>query len=404
MASIKAVLRKKKNKEGKFPIVIRITKDRKTSFLYTGQYVSKREWDEKNHKVKKSHPNSTRLNNLILKKLSEANEKLLELEANKERSTAKNVTEKIKGKQNQFSVYDEADLYLKELEEGKKYTRWSADKSRVKVFKEFMREKPIRFEDLTPELLKKFKFYLLNVQEISERTAQNYLVVIRTIFNRAIRKGIVDKKHYPFGKGKITIRFPQTTKRGLSAKRVKALEEINLKGKPKQIHARNIWLFSFYFAGMRIGDVLKIKWSDFKDGRLYYQMSKNQKVLSLKVPRKIKPILKQYQKPKPKKEDFVFPELKAVDLENERQVYRAITGNTKTINKYLGEIAEALKFDIPLTMHISRHSFAALSGDKIPIQMLQQLYRHSDIQTTINYQKAFIYKDADEALDKVLDF
>lgn len=53
-------------------------------------------------------------------------------------------------------------------------------------------------------------------------------------------------------------------------------------------------------------------------------------------------------------------------------------------------------------MHIARHTFGNISGDKIPIQMLQQLYRHSDITTTINYQKNFIFKDADDALDKVL--
>lgn len=73
-------------------------------------------------------------------------------------------------------------------------------------------------------------------------------------------------------------------------------------------------------------------------------------------------------------------------------------------NNSLSLIAKEMKLTKPLTMHISRHSFGAISGDKIPIQMLQKLYRHSDITTTINYQKAFLYKDADEALEKVLDF
>lgn len=53
-------------------------------------------------------------------------------------------------------------------------------------------------------------------------------------------------------------------------------------------------------------------------------------------------------------------------------------------------------------MHISRHTFGNLSGDEIPLQMLQKLYRHTSITTTINYQSSFIYKDADEALDRVI--
>lgn len=56
-----------------------------------------------------------------------------------------------------------------------------------------------------------------------------------------------------------------------------------------------------------------------------------------------------------------------------------------------------------LTMHLVRHTFGALSGDRIPIQLLQKLYLHSNITTTINYQQAFIYKDADDALDAVLN-
>ncbi len=53
-------------------------------------------------------------------------------------------------------------------------------------------------------------------------------------------------------------------------------------------------------------------------------------------------------------------------------------------------------------MHIARHTFATIAADKIPIQQLQKLYRHSDIKTTIGYQSAFIHKDADEAFDAVL--
>ena len=34
--------------------------------------------------------------------------------------------------------------------------------------------------------------------------------------------------------------------------------------------------------------------------------------------------------------------------------------------------------------------------------MLQKLYRHSDITTTINYQQSFINKDTDDALALVI--
>ncbi|WP_282073642.1 hypothetical protein [Polaribacter atrinae] len=55
-------------------------------------------------------------------------------------------------------------------------------------------------------------------------------------------------------------------------------------------------------------------------------------------------------------------------------------------------------------MHIARHSFGNISGNKIPIQMLQKLYRHSWVTTTVLYQSNFIQEDMDDALDKVVEF
>lgn len=47
-------------------------------------------------------------------------------------------------------------------------------------------------------------------------------------------------------------------------------------------HARNLWLLSFYFAGMRISDLLRLKWSDIKKERLNYKMGKTKKPVLLK--------------------------------------------------------------------------------------------------------------------------
>jgi len=49
-------------------------------------------------------------------------------------------------------------------------------------------------------------------------------------------------------------------------------------------------------------------------------------------------------------------------------------------------------------MHIARHTFGSLAGDAIPIQMLQKLYCHSNVSTTIGYQSNFIHKETDDAV------
>ena len=98
----------------------------------------------------------------------------------------------------------------------------------------------------------------------------------------------------------------------------------------------------------------------------------------------------------------MLPELNKPNIDTENATYKKIRFATKKYNNWLKELAEEVGIEKKVTCHIARHSFGNISGDKIPIQMLQKLYRHSDITTTINYQQAFINKDTDDALELVI--
>jgi len=404
MASVKIFLRKKINAKGEYPLTIRITKNRKSSYMYIGQYIDEKHFDSKNQRVRKSHPNSTRLNNLLLKKLAEANDKLLSLETEDDPVSAQVVKKHVKKEINPTGFFELANIYMKDLQKAGKFNRLSADKPRINHFRKFLKNREVLFSEIDVSTLKKFQVYLKDVRGVGQRTVVNSYIVIRTIFNIAIREGIVEQKYYPFGKGKIVIKFPESVKLGLSVDEMKVLENLKYEVGSMKWHSLNVWLTSFYFAGMRVSDVLLLKWSDFNDGRLNYKMGKNDKVLSLKIPNKASAILTQYESQRTTNGDFIFPEMQDVDLDDVKQVFLKKKASNKKFNKYLKRIAEDIGLEKPLTMHISRHSFANISGDKIPIQMLQKLYRHSNLTTTINYQKNFIYKDADEALDAVIDF
>lgn len=146
-----------------------------------------------------------------------------------------------------------------------------------------------------------------------------------------------------------------------------------------------------------------MKWSDFMDGRLFYTMNKNEKPVSLKVPDKAKAILEFYKKEKQDNSDYIFPYLKKADPRNKRDIFVKTRNASTLLNKYLKRIAAICKIDKNLSNHIARHSFGTVAGDSISPIMLQKLYRHSDLKTTINYQANFIHKDADDALDAILN-
>lgn len=57
---------------GQYPLYIRVIKDRKAKFLTTGQKLKPSEWNEAKQKVKKSHPNSARLNAFLSQLIADA--------------------------------------------------------------------------------------------------------------------------------------------------------------------------------------------------------------------------------------------------------------------------------------------------------------------------------------------
>lgn len=403
MSSIKIILWKhRKKKDGSFPLRLRITHNRKTRYIFIGHHIQEKDWDEVKSTVKKSHPNSTRLNNLIIQKLAEANQTLIDLETEKKAISSKSIKDEIVVPLTQTTFNQVAQSYLDELERTSKLKRLSSDKTRVNHFNTFANNDDLTFQHIDESFLKRFSLHLKTKKKVSERSIINNLIVIRTLFNRAIKLGIVDAKYYPFGKGKIQLKFPETEKVGLNIEEIKALE-LTKDLPPKQDHARNIWLTSFYFGGIRIGDVLKLQWSDIYDGRLHYRMGKNKKLLSLKVSDKAHKIFEKYKANKKSESNFIFPDLKTANPKDPKDIYRKEKIADKHLNRHIREVMTGLEINKRIGFHSARHSFAHLSSD-IDVRQLQKIFRHSNLTTTIGYMESINHTNTDDALDKVTGF
>ena len=402
MASVKVMIRRNKMRvDGTCPIILKITNNRCLTEKFIGHAVKPEDWDEIDRIVKKTHPNSVRINHLILKKITEVSSIILDADNNDLHLTKKQIKHKVKH-QNKSSFNSVAEEHLSDLLKLKKFNQHSGENPRVNHFKNFIENEDISFQNITTYLLKKFMIYLKADKNLGDRSVMNCLIVIRTIFNKAINEGLVESKNYPFGPGKIQIKLIESRKVGLNETEIKMIEEADLSSNKSQLNARNIWLTSFYLAGIRISDVINLKWKDIYDGRLTYVMGKNNKVVSLKIPNKANEIIEFYKKDKTN--SYVFPYLKDEFAKDAKVLNSKTRSFNSLINKQLNKIAVDLKIDKKMTMHISRHSFGQIAGDKIAPQLLQKLYRHSDLKTTIGYQSNFIHKDEDGALSDVLDF
>ncbi|MCK0125148.1 site-specific integrase [Gelidibacter sp. F2691] len=443
MASIKIVLRKNMiRKDNTIPLAIRISENYKTNYKWLGQYVLEKDWDKNAGKAKRTHPNSKKLNNFLLKKLTEANDIYFD---SKKELTTKQVKQKLKGaggsksffvvasdrvknkyERGTFSVAKSELSILYNLEE---FLNLSTAKEKADIIHEikerrkariskgrkgehsfmdsvayFKKNKTLKFQDINESFLDKYKDFCLVYLGQKTRTITNQLIFIRTLFNKAIKIGVVDVKYYPFGGEKEKIRIGSSHKIGLTSNEIEKIEILELELHTSIWHTKNVWLLAFYFAGIRISDAVQLRWSDFKDDRLLYVMHKNEKPVSLKIPEKASKILALYKKYQSENNGYVFPFLRNANPSDVEHIFKKTRNATKLFNKYLKRIAIHCAIDKNLSNHIARHSFGNIAGDRIHPLMLQKLYRHSDLKTTLMYQANFIHKDADEALDSVINF
>lgn len=423
MATVDLYIWKRPAKDGKYPISVRITINRKPSYIMTGQKLDRLEqWDDKKQRVKNSHPNSIRLNNFLLSELAKANDKALEMES-KGHTSAKAVKTGLKPVEEKKVYFkDIANQFLEDQKALGNYDIFKSETSRLKRMYDFAKTDMLTFQDITPEFLHRFVIFLkqcktprynenTKVKPLSERTITNYLISVRTIYNRAIRAKVASRDDYPFGAdGKVAIKLTGAAKIGLEEAEIKKIEGLDLSEYSAIYHhARNIWLIEFYFAGMRVTDCLLLKWTDFQNDRLYYQMSKNGEHGSIKVPEKARPIFDYYRASEndaKNKHGLVFPFLQELESIDDRMELRRLIANTvNRLNKAMAKIMSMISSTKKASQHKARHSFAQRAEEKeIHPKVLQKMYRHESILTTMIYQSNFSFKKADIAIDSVLDF
>ncbi|OCX51906.1 hypothetical protein BEL04_18055 [Mucilaginibacter sp. PPCGB 2223] len=423
MATAKIITWSRADKNAQFPIGIKVSQNGNPAYLFEGNSLSSRDlWDASKQQVKKAHPHHMRLTNFLTKRLSEINGKIIEFETDKRTYTAEDIVNAVKPKPVKETpleprlplLKDVADNYLREQKDLGNYDVWKSDQSKLKRFYEFAGE-GVTFPEITVEYLRRYTLFLRTGRNLnrkghiplSDRTVTNHLLVIRTMYNRAITAGLAGKDTYPFGgKDKIIIKFGKTEKIGLTGDEINQLKQhVFLPEHAHLHHSRNIWLVCFYFAGMRITDALLLKWSDFQNGRFYYTMSKNGEPGSLPIPLVVSAILEEYRNAC-YAHDLVFPFLKNLDsLDDRYEVRRRVNSVTRLIGEHMAIIMELLKINKNASPHKARHAFAQRAEEKeIHPKVLQKMYRHESIITTMQYQSNFSHKKADDALGSVIDF
>ena len=398
MSSIKLLLKENKvNSEGLMPLYLRIIKNRKTKFIALGINLSLDQWDDKNKRVKK-HPNSARLNNLIAQKVADANNIALEMEVKNKFVSTSRIKSAINGTSS-ISFTDYFKKYMDSLLVDNKIGTYDKVKATYLKFNKYTSEANLNFGEIDVTFLKDYENYLKTKLGNSVNTIHSNIKIFRKLFNDAVRDDLIEAEQNPFIKFKLKIE--KTTKEYLTESELKSIEDLELDNKTVLYHHRNAYVFAAYTGGIRISDLLQLKWSNFDGSNITIQTQKTKEMVSVKVPNKALEILEIYKPDKKdfNKENYIFPFL-SNELEYSLiSLFQAISSRTAIVNSDLKDIAKLVKINKNISFHTSRHTWATRALRKgMRIEYVSKLMGHSSIKTTQIYAK-IVNSELDKAMD-----
>lgn len=432
MATINFMLNSRPNKDSTYTVYLRVTHKGKRKYIATPVSVKKEHFN-KNADYQKwiiKHPLKAQLNDTLAKELEVARKASQEL---KEDGiiTPENIVHAISEGERSSSFLEYAKQRTQEIYKLGSFNNFKKYNGFCNKLEHFLTNsrgytKDLAFNEITPSMLAKFQTYLSELpnerdpkKRLHPNTIEVNLNIFKTLVNRAINiDALMKQDKNPF----LSFKYKgvKTSRKKLNRDEIRALEELSLTEGTRLWDSRNCFLFSFYCAGIRAGDLLQLRWMNItSDGRLQYEMDKNRKGRDIKLIEKAKNILLLYKKEDSKPTDYIFPYLesdaeyaKAITQEEKDTVsaelvkvrLNNVSAKNALLNKYLKKVAEKAGIQKNVSMHVARHSFARFAKDRnIDNGLIQGILAHENSKTTDVYMGSFDTSAYDSAMDTIFE-
>ena len=370
------------------PVCLRITKDRRTTYK-TIAHIDPKHWDEKNQQVKKQCPNVAMLNSLITSKCAELQKEVMLLTTSSDSVGIATIRNKINNTTS-FDLFEYADKHLEKLYNNGSYATYKKYKSVIKKLRAYIKQDKLPINSITQDLVLAYERHLLDVIGNNRNTTTVNMKSFAKLVNDIFENYDLDPTRNPFRK--IKFKREQTEREFLSMEEIQKIIDFRCKPYSPLYDARELFLFECC-SGIRISDILTLKWRNITADSIVIKMRKTQKSLTVPQHEYIKSVLEIRRKfvLKDGREidpnSYVFNILRRdVDIANDIDMLNAISSATAQINKRLKIIAKKVGIDKNISTHVGRHSFASLLVSKnINMLTIQKLLGHSDIRVTQIY-------------------
>lgn len=430
------IYKQKTYKNGRHPIMIRMTQLGKLRYISLPDSIREENWDSDQYRVYERKPMLTQrqkdvlnvdelkerkaryakaivlldaksINQRISNLLNQINDVLKILDVNKIAPTSENIIDRLKNNNtddelaNSFIGYALGELADRESQNPITYKNYKTALNKfINYLNKNLRKKDLTFKEFNEEFLDKYSKYL-KTTGVKTNTIWSDLKIMKALINKAVRLKLLNPFDNPFLNFKY--KLERTEKTRLNVEEIAQIINLDLDEGSILWHVRNYFMFSYYNGGIRVSDVCQLKWKNIVKERLIYSMDKTGKIKSFILLPAAKIISDYYREVNLDAEKFIFPILnEKFDFSNLKVLKNQISSKNTIINKNLKKIAVLAGIEQKLSFHVSRHSFAD-GARKLGIHIydISKMLGHSKIAITEGYMASFDLESQDEALKKM---
>lgn len=400
MASIKLKFRAHTDNTKEGALYFQIIHDRVVKQVKTDYRIFEYEWDRQRGDIVKDFPLSAARNEVlkvIRDKVVWEQRKLEQIVKSFESSGTPYIADDII-QQYKESASDKTTVFeymCRQSERMKILGRMRTGETYRQTLRSFMRFRnsvDLYFDMLDADMVEQYESYMRS-NCLSRNTTSFYMRILRCIYNRAVEEGLAQQTD-PFKR--VYTGVDKTAKRAITLKEIRRIKELDLTDNPDLDYARDMFLFSFYLRGMSFIDLAYLRKKDLANGYITYIRKKTGQQLTIRWERSMQKIVNKCPE---NPTQYLLPIITKQDGTERKQYLNKIL----FVNRKLKQIAQLAKIATPLTMYVSRHSWASIAKSKnVPLSVISEGMGHDNEETTRIYLASIQTNQIDDANRRIL--
>ena len=294
-------------RDNTYPLMLRLTQHRKRKYISLGVSVLEKDWDFKKNQPKKSCPDREAIVKLISDKVSAYNSLIMDLTARQQPFTVSSLILALENRTKVKTVSEMYDYLIDEFRKTDHLGTMSVYQQSKSSLTKFNRTLDIPFSDIDCQWLERYEKWLKG-RNIKDTTISILFRTLRSVFNRALSMKLIKQDIYPFNDFKVSKFDVRTKKRAVTKEDVKKIMSLDLSGERQYMQfARDIFMFSYFGAGINFSDIALLRYCDISEGRIRYIRKKTGKEISFPLSDAGKEIIRKYSRLDATNADYIFP-------------------------------------------------------------------------------------------------